>query len=209
MAGGSWERTVWLEGLSEGVCCTKSKSSAVFLHSIGHSVDLHSSRICSFICPEPEIYWLHYVPQQTIWFSFMCFLCSGLSTSFQDKPTPPSTEVMPEQFPVPKKCLKVYKWTTCCSECGKLFFFCCCCYSNNPLPASKKNEKSQGIVRGFKTFWGIIPPNIFIWILPLCYTFFSLCSLRYTSSTRFRISQPLFADCVPQWFFLIAVFILL
>lgn len=41
---------MWLEGLSEGVYCTKSKGSAVFLHVIGHGLDLHSSR------PESEIY---------------------------------------------------------------------------------------------------------------------------------------------------------
>lgn len=42
-------------------------------------------------------------------FSPLDFLFRCLSASFLDKPTPHSTEVMPEQFPVPENCPEVYK----------------------------------------------------------------------------------------------------
>lgn len=54
--------------------------------------------------------------------------------------------------PSARNCPEVYKWTACCSECGKIFLFIIQ-ITHYRLP---KKKRKPGIIRGLKPFWCII-----------------------------------------------------
>lgn len=59
--------------------------------------------------------------------------------------------------PTARNCPEVYKWTICCSECGKIFLFI---IQVNPTAATKRREETTDHQR-LKTLFMYYPPHFF------------------------------------------------
>lgn len=90
-------------------------------------------------------------------FDFGVFLFMDPSTS--------SSSLLPGTAAVPgaRKCLQVYKWTSCCAECGKIFLIIQ--ITQHQLP---KKQRDLRMIRGLNPF-EVFSSSFFIWFLPLCY----------------------------------------